>query len=1309
MTIINEKNSFIPCHYLISELLDKYLPTSLFKFIIFILIANSNMIYGQCEDLFVINNKAFNIHELVTKQINLGPRIQLMHIKKHGIVIGIHTSKLLDKGDKLIFLSEGYKHSFDIIDAKRKKALKSNQKFYMALAQIDINNVRLFTKNRITEIRLFNRSKMIIYPYKLKQLGFGKYIDNPSDTLKNAFNCFYETLDKQLINKKEINPSLNKLSNKVIEKNEEKKLPAPEYCANIISPTIEGEASVFIDIIDFIENRDQNTKDFFDCKLQFISIKNGLLKANLTTSRTHQNRIKNMQYEDALVFVSVSKEKKLFKFKETPKKGENLAYKFYKNTILLNTEDLKWLAENDIQEIRIADMKKKIMYPYSLKEKNTERLRTTAQCFSLALNASLLADKEKVVLQKDSITNNYIPPVLEIEHHFHHSHRIWDINDLHLSTEEASKRYENILAKELSMFKDSILRNIILKTEIGIAFYEQKYYDRAIAFFHETLKSIEDNNTGIDMKPQIETMLATMYLKQKKYKTALKYNLNALSVWRNGVAFPDDWDYAFQAYLNHGKILKKLDDSDKNIVWYEKSVASGKQDWEKEVKKHHPDGLLKHKIPEKSINMNLVFLSFKNAEVLIHKIDNHDQINKKIEILMEIGKLFFDAKDINNSKKYYASAQKLISKYYHEHHPKYASLKHMLSQIALQEKSFEKAISYVDQIIQNIEIDESLVDNIDKVAAPINILKAITTKGIITYEKNKNAHTKGALDKVLENYEIASKILIEMRKTHLNEGSDYQLEHATDKLSQHAVVVCNELYQLTNDNSYLEKSYNFAELSKSGTPYEIYQDLKSAKGIPKEEIDKENNLKTQLSNLKDQLFYELQQGNSKDLQKINELKKAIAVVNTEHKNLIEAFKTKYPKYHALKYNNETTSLSDLQKSLHHNEVFLEYTATDSFIYVLAISKKDIKSQYTNLKSSLSSTVKTLQYALKENNALLYYKFGYKFYNSVIGELANFIQNKKLIIAPDAELYYIPFGVLPTKKKLNPKNDNNIYTNSHFLIHDHPICYNHSAHDFVKSKSITHTLANHQIATWAPHFETMGTIIKEKGYGDAISPLPGAEKEAYLIADLFDNQAHIANDASEVKFKQKSNQYSILHIATHGLVNNVSPLSSGLVLSNEGNEDGILNAGELYEMNLNAELAVLSACNSGMGKLVKAKGIIGVASGFTYAGVPNIVTSKWSVSDWSTLLIMKYFYINLKTGMPKDEALQLSKIKYLNDYHGNENLSAPYFWGAFVLNGNTNPIEALIPLQKKYWFLLITSLFFVAIVFIFLKWSKLKRK
>jgi CHAT domain-containing protein len=280
----------------------------------------------------------------------------------------------------------------------------------------------------------------------------------------------------------------------------------------------------------------------------------------------------------------------------------------------------------------------------------------------------------------------------------------------------------------------------------------------------------------------------------------------------------------------------------------------------------------------------------------------------------------------------------------------------------------------------------------------------------------------------------------------------------------------------------------------------------------------------------------------------------------------------------------------------------------------------------------------------------------------------------------------------------------MYQDCRYLIQDHPICYNHSAAAFVKSKNQQHRRSNHQIATWAPHFDSMLEIIKEKGLGESLAPLPAAEKEAILIAELFGNQARIGQEATEAKFKQLANQYSVLHIATHGVLDDVNPLASSLILSNEGIEDGVLMASELYTMQLNANMAVLSACNSGMGKLSKAEGVVGVASGFAYAGVPNIVMSKWPVSDWSTSVLMKSFYEKLKTGMPKDEALQLAKIEYLSANKGKERLLAPFFWGGFVLHGNTEPIDTLSPLRYSYGWI-IGGLLLLIIPFLFLRRQK----
>jgi len=133
----------------------------------------------------------------------------------------------------------------------------------------------------------------------------------------------------------------------------------------------------------------------------------------------------------------------------------------------------------------------------------------------------------------------------------------------------------------------------------------------------------------------------------------------------------------------------------------------------------------------------------------------------------------------------------------------------------------------------------------------------------------------------------------------------------------------------------------------------------------------------------------------------------------------------------------------------------------------------------------------------------------------------------------------------------------------------------------------------------------------------------------------------------------------------------APEFSNLSFSSE--EDGKLFISELYNMNLNADLAVLSACNTGAGNLEKGEGLINVSRAFTYAGVPSTVTSLWKVPDQETSQIMISFYRYLKEGKPKNEALQMAKLDYLTNTKDNA-LKHPYYWAGFVVSGDIEPIS-----------------------------------
>lgn len=184
-------------------------------------------------------------------------------------------------------------------------------------------------------------------------------------------------------------------------------------------------------------------------------------------------------------------------------------------------------------------------------------------------------------------------------------------------------------------------------------------------------------------------------------------------------------------------------------------------------------------------------------------------------------------------------------------------------------------------------------------------------------------------------------------------------------------------------------------------------------------------------------------------------------------------------------------------------------------------------------------------------------------------------------------------------------------------------------------------------------------------GDPKLDLQFAEDEARAVAGIFpDTRVLIRRDASETNFKKVGGFFSRIHFATHGKFQADSPLNSGLYLAKDADNDGVLTVGELYSMNLDADLVVLSACETGLGKITNGDDVVGLTRGFLYAGSRSIVASLWSIDDRATAELMKAFYKNL-TGMSKQEALRQAQIRTRQIY------PHPVFWAAFQLTGRNN--------------------------------------
>ena len=177
-------------------------------------------------------------------------------------------------------------------------------------------------------------------------------------------------------------------------------------------------------------------------------------------------------------------------------------------------------------------------------------------------------------------------------------------------------------------------------------------------------------------------------------------------------------------------------------------------------------------------------------------------------------------------------------------------------------------------------------------------------------------------------------------------------------------------------------------------------------------------------------------------------------------------------------------------------------------------------------------------------------------------------------------------------------------------------------------------------------------------------LPGAQTEVESISATQTNiESFYRKGASETLIKQSSSQYQRLHIASHGVFYPDNPMQSSLLLAKDESNDGNLTVSEIYDLDLNADLVTLSACETGLGKITNGDDVIGLNRGFLYAGANTIISSLWQVSDSATADLMTLFYQN--SGSDKREALHSAQLSVKQKY------PHPYYWAAFQLTGAVN--------------------------------------
>jgi CHAT domain-containing protein len=273
--------------------------------------------------------------------------------------------------------------------------------------------------------------------------------------------------------------------------------------------------------------------------------------------------------------------------------------------------------------------------------------------------------------------------------------------------------------------------------------------------------------------------------------------------------------------------------------------------------------------------------------------------------------------------------------------------------------------------------------------------------------------------------------------------------------------------------------------------------------------------------------------------------------------------------------------------------------------------------------------------------------------------------KRLTVVPDGMLNYIPFEVLISEVPQESDSINVLYSDLPFLIKKYQINYNYSSTLLIKDQLKSKQANNGYCLGFAPSAQIVHNM----------DSLPWAQVELEAIGKIFEGEYYYGNEAGKAEFIEKSSSFSIIHLAMHGHVNMRHPMRSQLLFSlprdSTNPEAAALFAYEIHNLTLNADLVVLSACETGIGKSERGEGVLSLARAFMYAGAPSVLTTLWKVNDFTSAALIELFYINLSAGMSKPQALQKAKLTFLSR---TDLVSGhPAYWGSFISIGSPEPI------------------------------------
>ena len=853
------------------------------------------------------------------------------------------------------------------------------------------------------------------------------------------------------------------------------------------------------------------------------------------------------------------------------------------------------------------------------------------------------------------------------------------------------KKYEEAIVmyqKSLRIFKNDSnypVKEIICLKSLAYSYIYLNDHKNALKYLHSLLEWSEEYNQFVN-PPEIYRMIGEIYLDSYDLQSA---RLNFQIAFELLCTQSDSTRFA-EIYNDLGILYQKMKDNSKSMENYQKALDIAQLDSTNNLKIlsriYNNIGALKEYQKE-----------YQSAiEYYSRALNVEKSVNNNVEntytILLNIGLCQMYLNNFTGALSYKDQAMNVVI---------YSNSQQLyMPDVLYHEAIFNRHFGYLQNAFKSVQEAQTLMSAGNKSVEDIvrfnrtmsipDFLDVTLLKAEIQYELYTDTDSSLFLDKSLNDYNFAFSILDHIRCNLKSEYSKLLLNESFLKKLRFAVDVAYSYGKNNNEN--YELIYLYAEKLKSSLLAERLSDNKIRNGlIPDDLILQKRKLEKNLNDYLTCLNQQKEKNEAEELEKMTLVKLNVIELQEEMQNLENIIDSVYAsenkKSHTLFY-----TIEDIQSKLDSTSVILNYILTAKGLLCMTITNTDIFCDYTGSADSLEYLITNYYRSIKKFEFEQTEKLSKKLYSLLIQQPVKRIQNKKRILfIPDNYLYHLPF------ETLKYENEEGVIK---YLIEDYTISYHYSASLWCQSTK-TRCISENQMtfAGIAPVFnfnaeyadnstlrgiptnDTIRSFSSRDIY--KLPALPYSESEITEISDFLNSSSitssvFLKNAAREELFSNTLSEYKIIHIATHGIVDAEIPYLSGLVLyppdsSDAGSinnslfsdEDGILYANEIQELELNTELIVLSACESGLGKPINGEGLISLNRGFLSSGVSNVISSLWKVTDVQTKLFMVDFYKNIcKYNYDYALALRKTKIEYLN----NEKYSNPYYWAGFFITG-----------------------------------------